>query len=59
MTQRRALLLAVAVVWLLLPFGIGALGGNVGPVEFVVWLLGFAALIAAYFTWGRPRQTPC
>jgi hypothetical protein len=57
MTERRAALLAVAVLWLVLPVLIGALGAGVGPVEFVVWLLGFAGLLAAFVTWGRRRPT--
>jgi hypothetical protein len=53
MNQRRTGLLLSAVVWLLVPLALGLLGGNIGPVEFVIWLLGFAALITAFFTWGR------
>ena len=58
MNQRRAGLLLGAVAWLLLPLALGLLGGSIGPVELVIWLLGFAALIAAFFTWGRQATRP-
>jgi hypothetical protein len=49
--------MVIALVWFLLPFALGALGGQIGPVEFVIWLLGFAGLVTAFFTWARRPRT--
>ena len=52
MTARQRTLLGTFVVWLLVLFGVGLLGG-VGTVELGIWLLGVVLLLVAMFTWGR------
>jgi hypothetical protein len=52
MTARQRTLLGTLVVWLLVLFGVGLLGG-VGTVELGIWLAGLALLLMAMFTWGK------
>jgi hypothetical protein len=52
MTARQRTLLGTLVVWLLVLFGVGLLGG-IGTVELGIWLVGALLLLVATFTWGK------